>query len=181
MSEIRIGWVVFAALCVEGEKRIRHCLFLRRLELMGGKSSKEDNWEQGSSYRSSSSSSWSSYPQAAYDGRQPYVPQQSYPAEQYYIPPPQNYGQDPYATSSVASDNRNKLERRYSRIADNYNSVEQVRDALIYFLLNMVLLDLLALNFSTFFNHSLPILNSAQLIRLMIILLLFYLFRHLHV
>ncbi|KAI9072506.1 hypothetical protein K1719_045515 [Acacia pycnantha] len=103
---------------------------------MGGKSSKEESWERGSSYRSTSSSSWNSYPQPAYDGSQPYEPQQSYSTQQYYIPPPQNfpppqnYGQEPYGTVSMAGGSRNKLERRYSRIADNYNSVEEVTEAL---------------------------------------------------
>ncbi|XP_028772442.1 E3 ubiquitin-protein ligase RGLG2-like [Neltuma alba] len=97
---------------------------------MGGKSSKEEGWERGSSYRSTSSSSWSSYPQSSYDGSQPYEPQQSYSTQQYYIPPPQNYGHEPYATGRVAGDNRNKFERMYSRIADNYNSVEEVTEAL---------------------------------------------------
>lgn len=114
---------------------------------MGGKSSKEENWERGSgsSFRSTSSS----YPQSAYDRGQNYEPQQSFSSQQYYIPPPQNYGQQPpppsygqqppphnyghesYATGRSTGDNRNKLERRYSRIADNYNSLDQVRDALI--------------------------------------------------
>lgn len=98
---------------------------------MGGKSSKEESWGRGSSFRSTSSSSWNSYPQSTYDRSQPYEPPPSYSSQQYYIPPPQNYDHEPYAPGRVAGDNRNKLERRYSRIADNYNSLEEVRDALI--------------------------------------------------
>ncbi|KAF7819498.1 E3 ubiquitin-protein ligase RGLG2-like [Senna tora] len=97
---------------------------------MGGKSSKEESGERGPSFRSTSSSSWSSYPQSTYDRSQSYEPQQSFSSQQYYIPPPQNYGHEPYATGRVAGDNRNKLERRYSRIADSYNSLDEVTEAL---------------------------------------------------
>ncbi|GAV84443.1 Copine domain-containing protein/zf-C3HC4_3 domain-containing protein [Cephalotus follicularis] len=101
---------------------------------MGGRSSKEGSWRQSSSGRSSSSS-WDphqGYSQTPYYSQenQGYVPQQSYesqqyyPATPYYPPPPQ----DQHSTGPSA--NRKKLERRYSRIADNYTSLEEVTEAL---------------------------------------------------
>ncbi|XP_027357857.1 E3 ubiquitin-protein ligase RGLG2-like isoform X2 [Abrus precatorius] len=106
---------------------------------MGGNNSKEDNWRQNSAARSSSSYSYSAYsdPQSAYaQGGYTYEPQQpSYPTEHYYAPPPppQNYGYEPqpHASGRVASHNTDRrLERKYSRIADNYNSIDEVTDAL---------------------------------------------------
>ncbi|PON46451.1 von Willebrand factor, type A [Trema orientale] len=109
---------------------------------MGGKSSKEGDYRQSSSFRSSSSSSsWNeysqSYPQSSYGQesqnyasqpyyapQQSYVPPQSYaPPPQYHAPPPPDYG------GGHASDGR-RLDRRYSRIADNYSSLDQVTEAL---------------------------------------------------
>ncbi|KAM7277800.1 hypothetical protein ACFE04_004934 [Oxalis oulophora] len=88
---------------------------------MGGRSSKEGSWRQ-------TSSSWDapSYSQTPYYGQetQSYAPQPAYEAQPYYPSPAQDYG-----TSGVA-DNRKRLDRRYSRIADNYNSLEQVTEAL---------------------------------------------------
>ncbi|KAF9603098.1 hypothetical protein IFM89_033823 [Coptis chinensis] len=87
---------------------------------MGGKSSK------GTSYRNSSSfgSSSSSYGNHGYQyppPQSPYAqPNSNYGAPQYHAPPPPNYGALP----------QRKLERRYSRINDDYNSLEQVTDAL---------------------------------------------------
>ena len=112
---------------------------------MGGNNSKEDNnnWRQNSSVRSSSSaSSWGSYPdpQSGYGhGGYAYEPQQpSYPTQQPYYaqppPPPPNYGNEPqpHASGRVAGHrNEKRLDRKYSRITDNYNSIDEVRDALV--------------------------------------------------
>ncbi|KAI5562796.1 hypothetical protein BDE02_15G074400 [Populus trichocarpa] len=67
----------------------------------------------------SSSHSWShnSYPQSPYA-----QPSQEHTAYQHYAPPPQSYGD--------RAPNSRRLERKYSRIDDNYNSLEQVTDAL---------------------------------------------------
>ena len=86
--------------------------------LMGAKSSKE-----ASTYRSTSSSSWGGgggggYSQSSYGHETPsYAPQQSYSSQQYYTSPQQCYGN---------VDNGRRLDRRYSRIADNYNTLEEV-------------------------------------------------------
>ncbi|KAH1193077.1 E3 ubiquitin-protein ligase RGLG1 [Glycine max] len=115
-----------------------------RIELMGGNNSKEDNnnWRQNSSVRSSSSaSSWGSYPdpQSGYGhGGYAYEPQQpSYPTQQPYYaqppPPPPNYGNEPqpHASGRVAGHrNEKRLDRKYSRITDNYNSIDEVTEAL---------------------------------------------------
>ncbi|KAK0590025.1 hypothetical protein LWI29_021791 [Acer saccharum] len=98
---------------------------------MGGRSSKESvNWRQGSQLRSTSSglSSYPGYTQPQYGQEsqsyapqesQSYVPQQTYSSQPYY-PPPEEHG--------VV--NTRKLDRRYSRIADDYNSLDQVTEAL---------------------------------------------------
>ena len=116
---------------------------------MGGKNSKEDNNGRRNSYgRSSSSSGAYPHPQSGYgQGGYTYEPQQSsYPTQQYYAPPPpaQNYGyEQPYYSGEAARpDNRRKLERKYSRIADNYNSIDEVRDALSVVLLSIALMSL---------------------------------------
>lgn len=104
---------------------------------MGGKSSKEGSYRQRSSYRSSSgsSSAWNEYPQSSYGqesqsyyASQPsYPPQQSYGSPQSYTVPPQQL----YAPAAPdygvghATDGR-RLDRRYSRIADDYNSLDEV-------------------------------------------------------
>lgn len=101
---------------------------VNRVELMGGRSSKEGSFRQNSSSRSTSSS-WS-YPQVP----SPYVqspyaqesqsyppPQQAYPApSQPYYPSSQDYGGGARAT-------RPTLERKYSIISDSYKSLEEVR------------------------------------------------------
>ncbi|GFY83099.1 RING domain ligase2 [Actinidia rufa] len=77
---------------------------------MGGKFSREGSWRQSSSVQSASSS-WSQYeyPQSTHTQEsQIYAPQVAYPA----YPPQRN------------------LDRRYSRIADDFNSLEGVTDAL---------------------------------------------------
>ncbi|KAL7190308.1 hypothetical protein ACSBR2_022564 [Camellia fascicularis] len=96
---------------------------------MGGRNSRDGSWHQSSPVRPSSSSTGPyeynqpSYPQES----QSYAPQMAYPAyppQQYYAPP-QNYGGRP-------QEPQRKLDRRYSRIADNYNSLEQVTEALAH-------------------------------------------------
>uniref|UniRef100_A0A5B6Z798 Putative E3 ubiquitin-protein ligase RGLG2-like isoform X1 n=1 Tax=Davidia involucrata TaxID=16924 RepID=A0A5B6Z798_DAVIN len=99
---------------------------------MGGKSSREGSWRQPSRLRSTSSSSWSQYdypqsshPQETQNYAQPYP---AYPPQQYHQPyhqPPQNY-------EGRAPEPQRKLDRRYSRIADNYNSLEEVTGALAH-------------------------------------------------
>lgn len=84
---------------------------------MGAKSSKE-----ASSFRSTSSSSWGGggYPQSSYGHEtQSYMPpqQQPYSSQPYYTSPPECYG---------SVDNGRRLDRKYSRIADDYNSLEEV-------------------------------------------------------
>ncbi|KAJ6748501.1 COPINE FAMILY PROTEIN 1 [Salix purpurea] len=68
----------------------------------------------------SSSHSWSdhSYPQSPYAR-----PSQEYMSYQHYASPPQSYG-------DRASSSRKRLERKYSKIDDNYNSLVQVTEAL---------------------------------------------------
>jgi E3 ubiquitin-protein ligase RGLG len=109
---------------------------------MGGYSSKED------SFRSTSSSSYQyeanqnyatepsySAPPSAYS-----APAQAYPAysenQNYAVPYPADPPQQPshsdtqnYATSSNEA-KKKKFDRRYTRIADNYNSLEEVTEAL---------------------------------------------------
>ncbi|KAM7483131.1 hypothetical protein LguiB_007714 [Lonicera macranthoides] len=80
---------------------------------MGGRISKRETSSRYSSV-GSSSNTYNGYPQSSY--AQPY---------QAYVPPAptQNYGnQGPEA--------KRKLERKYSKIDDNYNSLEQVTEAL---------------------------------------------------
>ncbi|XP_075634083.1 E3 ubiquitin-protein ligase RGLG2-like isoform X2 [Castanea sativa] len=55
-------------------------------------------------------------------------PQQSY-TQQYYAPA-QDYGSQNYGVGAEDFDHRRRLNRRYSRIANNFNSLEQVTEAL---------------------------------------------------
>lgn len=84
---------------------------------MGGSVSR-----RASSRQPYSSHSWShhSYPQAPYA-----QPSQEYVTHQHYPPPPQSYG-------GRAPDSRRRLERKYSKIEDNYNSLEQVRYSFLF-------------------------------------------------
>ncbi|XP_042502420.1 E3 ubiquitin-protein ligase RGLG2-like [Macadamia integrifolia] len=98
---------------------------------MGTKSSKGTSWRQASSSGSSSSWNYHGYPQSPYVQQTPtyaspyYAPQEQYAPQQQFAPPPSTYGTgDP--------DRKKKFERRYSRIADNYNSLEQVTEALAH-------------------------------------------------
>lgn len=100
---------------------------------MGGKSSKEG------SYRADSSTRWSSA-WAGYQEDQPTYSespnaQPSYGQEsQSYPPPPQEsyqiaqpYYAPEYTAPAAPRPQENKFDRRYSRIADSYNSLEEVR------------------------------------------------------
>lgn len=97
---------------------------------MGGKSSKEPSYRHTPSFQSSSSFTGSQYgssPQQSYS----YPPQniQNYPVQDAYPAYPQHYPA-PFASTVSApapsSRPQKKLDRRYSRIADNYSSLEQV-------------------------------------------------------
>ena len=92
---------------------------------MGGRNSKEGSSTQTSSVRSNSPS-WSRYQSPYGQENYNYAPQESesYSSPQYY-PSSQEYVSQDYGRGQT-SDNRAKLERRYSRIADNFNSLEQV-------------------------------------------------------
>ncbi|KAK9021270.1 hypothetical protein V6N11_011268 [Hibiscus sabdariffa] len=85
---------------------------------MGGISSKRSKPTARSSSIASNSYSQDPhrYAQPSYSGRD-YVP------EPHYAPPPQRYG-------GHAPESKRRLERKYSKIDDNYNSLEQVTDAL---------------------------------------------------
>lgn len=116
---------------------------------MGGSSSREGSWRRNSSRASSSASSWSEYPHGQ-ESHQNYAPPQPYPyaPQQYPYAPQQSfssapqqsysYGSSQYHDSppsqdqrgSHAADGRRRLDRRYSRIADNYNSLDEVTAAL---------------------------------------------------
>lgn len=96
---------------------------------MGGNSSK-----QGSSFRSTSSSSWNQYDHQNQGVGQPYY---APPTSQYYetqqpYPPHQPYSSPPASSSYGGETNgpKKRLERKYSRIADDYTSLEQVTQAL---------------------------------------------------
>ncbi|CAJ2669674.1 unnamed protein product [Trifolium pratense] len=101
---------------------------------MGGRSSKEETWRQ-------SSNSWTTYvdphSQSSYgEGSYAYEydPQSTYSSSQLYynLPPPTYYDADEsFESRRVALDyNSTKLRRKYSRIADNYNSIDEVTEAL---------------------------------------------------
>lgn len=86
---------------------------------MGGIFSKRDSPRHSPRHSSygSGSYSWSqeNYPQPPY-------PYPSYDSGQsHFVPPPQSYG------GVRMPESKPKLERKYSKIDDNYNSLEQVR------------------------------------------------------
>lgn len=95
---------------------------------MGGRSSKR-------SYGNSSSFGSHSYSNRGYPSQSPYsqgsyAPQQSYGSYQNYPPQPQNNYPPPPPPQGGRS--QHGLDRRFSRIADNYNSLEQVTEALAH-------------------------------------------------
>ncbi|CAI8594819.1 unnamed protein product [Vicia faba] len=97
---------------------------------------------EDSSLRSSSSassSSWNLYPDPHLgygQGGYPYSYNAQQPSYQPYYdtrppPPPQNYDHEPHNSGRVPrQDDKIKLERKYSRIADNYNSIYELTEAL---------------------------------------------------
>ncbi|KAL4642612.1 hypothetical protein ACB092_02G032300 [Castanea dentata] len=89
---------------------------------MGGKSSKAGSWRQTSSIRSTASSSntWGGLYQSLFDQE----------SQNYYYAPAQDYGSQNYGVGAEDFDRRRRLDRRYSRIADNFNSLKQVTEAL---------------------------------------------------
>lgn len=96
---------------------------------MGGKSSKESSWRDYSSYGSAnSSSSWNQYgypPASSYPSPQhdPYWTQQHHHAPA----PNPSY---PYESQMPPQQPHKRLDRKYSRIADNYQTLDQVTAAL---------------------------------------------------
>ncbi|KAH7846066.1 hypothetical protein Vadar_009338 [Vaccinium darrowii] len=102
--------------------------------LMGARSSRPGSWRQSSTSRSAwdqydypqssypqESQSYEPPPQTAYPAFPP--PQPAYSPPQQYHPPPQTHGGRPHEP-------KRKLDKRYSRIADNYRSLEEVTEAL---------------------------------------------------
>ncbi|CAA2985714.1 E3 ubiquitin- ligase RGLG2-like [Olea europaea subsp. europaea] len=96
---------------------------------MGNKSSSPRDgasWRQSSSLSSSSSNSWQhEHPQSTYSQYNP-----NYPVQHPYPAPNQYYAPENYGAPSQSHAPQKKLDRRYSRIADNYNSLEEVTEAL---------------------------------------------------
>lgn len=96
--------------------------------MMGGKGSKGSGRREYPSHGSSGSSSWNQYgyPQTSYPEQNPYYT----PQHQHASPPSTsfNYGSQPsFNYRSEAPRPQKKLDRRYSRIADNYRSLDEVR------------------------------------------------------
>lgn len=92
---------------------------------MGGKSSKSSSGSHYSSRGSASSSAWNNYgyppPPSPYPQASPY-----YTPQQHYAPSPSfNYG-------SQTPQPQRRLDRKYSRIDDNYKSLDQVTGALAH-------------------------------------------------
>ncbi|XP_022733592.1 E3 ubiquitin-protein ligase RGLG5-like [Durio zibethinus] len=90
---------------------------------MGGKSSRDSSGRRYRTSRSSGSDAWSHYgypPQSGYPQENSY-----YMPQHHYAPPPShNYG------SQTTQRARKIMERKYSRIADNYQTLDQVTAAL---------------------------------------------------
>ncbi|PON72341.1 Cdk-activating kinase assembly factor [Parasponia andersonii] len=95
---------------------------------MGGILSKRDSPRHPSSGSRSYSSGYQSYPQSPYTQPSQEYGQQPYYADQqpYYAPQPHIYGGVP------APQSKKRLERKYSKIEDNYNSLDQVTEALAH-------------------------------------------------
>lgn len=111
---------------------------------MGGRSSKDGSWGRTSSIRStdsSSSNTWGGLYQSPFDQEsQTYAPPQHSYTQQYHAPA-QDYGSQNYGVGAEDFDLGRRLDRRYSRIADKFNSLEQVlmlspslgKDMVVYF------------------------------------------------
>lgn len=104
-----------------------------------GAGSSRFSWRQNPSFRSTSSSRGSQhdYSQSQYGqenqiwGSQYGYTQPQYGQESQPYPPQQTYTSQQYNSSSEQyGGNTRKLDRRYSRIADDYKSLEQVTEAL---------------------------------------------------
>ncbi|KAI3501022.1 hypothetical protein L1887_36852 [Cichorium endivia] len=104
---------------------------------MGGKSSREErpSYRQSPSFQSTSSftgSQYGNYPQQSYSN--PPQDVHNYPVQEAYPAYPQHYHAPAPAPAPVSGGQphrpQKKLDRRYSRIADNYTSLEQVTEAL---------------------------------------------------
>lgn len=94
---------------------------------MGGRSSKEHSYRQSSSTRSTSSTSWNQQDfvqSPSYGAPREAYAYPAYNQQQYNPPPSQNYGGRGYEQQ------RKQLDRKYSRIADNFNSLDEVTAAL---------------------------------------------------
>ncbi|XVE92292.1 hypothetical protein REPUB_Repub01dG0084600 [Reevesia pubescens] len=91
---------------------------------MGGKSSKDSSGGRYPTTRSGGSAAWSHY------GYPP--PESAYPQENDYYTPQHNYAPPPsYNYGSQTPQRAHKsMERKYSRIADNYQTLDQVTAAL---------------------------------------------------
>ncbi|CAA0823441.1 E3 ubiquitin-protein ligase RGLG2 [Striga hermonthica] len=108
---------------------------------MGNKSSSPrdgDNWRQSSTDRSSSPAGWQhAYGQSVFSQYAQNYPVENpypagYPPANYEPPPGYKTPSEPYIPTqqNVPPLRQKKLDRRYSRIADNYNSLEEVTEAL---------------------------------------------------
>ncbi|OAY29539.1 E3 ubiquitin-protein ligase RGLG2 [Manihot esculenta] len=107
---------------------------------MGGKNSREGSWRSNSSSLRSNSSPWGGSPHGY--SQSPYAQeiysdsnraQQSYGQESYTYnyAPQQSYGsQQQYSSSQNYNNDKRQLDRKYSRIADDYKSLDQVTEAL---------------------------------------------------
>ncbi|XP_038996924.1 E3 ubiquitin-protein ligase RGLG2-like [Hibiscus syriacus] len=106
---------------------------------MGISNSREGSWRQGSLNRSNSSSrdSYMWYNQYSYDQESPSVEPRSpsyHPHlkhEPPYFAPSEQVPQYYNLPSRDHASDRRMLQRRYSRIADNYHSLDQVTEALV--------------------------------------------------
>ncbi|CDP16621.1 unnamed protein product [Coffea canephora] len=102
----------------------------------GRQSSSSSSWDQYNQYPPSVGYSQDSYPQSYQQDSYSYPSRPTVPA--YGPPPPQQQQQHHYQGTSAQSYGyggqapaaERKLDRRYSRIADNYNSLEEVTEAL---------------------------------------------------
>jgi len=99
---------------------------------MGGKSSKESSWRDYYSYGStnSSSSNQNGYPPAS---PYPYPSPQhnSYYTSQNHHAPAPSSSSYPYESQRTPQHPQKRLDRKYSRIADNYKTLDQVGWAII--------------------------------------------------
>ncbi|KAI4334670.1 hypothetical protein L6164_013387 [Bauhinia variegata] len=108
--------------------------FVLKESIMGGKSSKE-SFRRHPSYGSGSvgsSATWDNYeypPQSSSSSPFPQTQQNPYYTPQYPRVPPPFYD---YGSHSQTPKTGRRLERKYSRIADNYRSLDEVTDALAH-------------------------------------------------